>query len=120
MSDMQNAPTWPLVTVVHLRAASAGEAVDIEEVNLRVAAEMDTGEAGHSAGGVVVGVLNDGIETIEGLTMNQSLQEAALLLLAASYQEGDDGTGGVQTLKELEDAREIVTGVIRELKEAQG
>lgn len=123
MSDMRYAesPAWPVVSVREVRAASADEAAEISEEEIAGQQRVDTGEAGHTATGTVIGVLND--EPIdfymEGLTANQSLREAALLLLAASFQEGDDGTGGVQTEEDIQTAIDVTTEVLQTMKEAR-
>ena len=120
MPDMRYAesPAWPVVSVREVRAASAGEAVDISHEEIAGQQSVDTGEAGHTATGSVIGVLGHTDEE-PNLTVNQALREAALLLLGASYQEGDDGTGGVQTIKDLDAAIDLAADVAYALKKEQ-
>ena len=124
MTDVEvaDAPAWPVVQVRHVHAASAGEAVDITDEELHILNHMSNAEPGFTTGGVVIGVLNgEPIDFyMEGLTVNQTLQEAALILLTASFQEGDDGTGGVQTEEDVQLAIDAATEALQIMKEARG
>jgi hypothetical protein len=111
-NETQETPTFSVVQVRRVRAASAGEAVDIAEADLHTALSVDTGEAGHVAGGTIYGVVGEpNLEGWDGLTANQALLEAAMILLSVATQEGDDGTGGVQTLNELNAAIDLAADV---------
>lgn len=113
-----DAPTWPVIQIADVRAASADEAEEIAYEILRVARKADTGEAGHVAGGTVFGVRPLPGEGWDDLTVNQALVEAAIYLLRAAFQEGDDGTGGVVTEQEVAAAIDLAQTALETMKEA--
>lgn len=124
MSNMnypEDAPTWPVLQVREVRAASAAEAAEISTEEIHAFRKADSGEAGHTAGGRVLGVQSrpgpellvgseiiwavtwDGVVILEGfLDEPYDADEAQVRedLAEAGVEEADDQSRVLALLKE--------------------